>query len=53
MLSIKDVGSPDTARQTLEDFVEATSVDELITVTYAHDPDDRMRSIDLLAKNWL
>jgi luciferase family oxidoreductase group 1 len=53
MLSIKAVGSPDTARQALEDFTDATGVDELITVTYAHEPGDRMRSIELLAKNWL
>jgi luciferase family oxidoreductase group 1 len=53
MLSIKAVGSPDTARQALEDFADATDVDEVITVSYTHDPDDRMRSIELLAKNWL
>lgn len=53
MLGIKAVGSPETAQTALEDFTEATGVDELITVTYAHDPAHRMRSIELLAKIWL
>ncbi|QGK70702.1 MsnO8 family LLM class oxidoreductase [Allosaccharopolyspora coralli] len=52
MLGVKAVGSPDTARADLEKFVETTGVDELITVTYTHDPADRMRSLELLAELW-
>ncbi|GAB3278803.1 LLM class flavin-dependent oxidoreductase [Parasphingorhabdus pacifica] len=52
MLSVRAVGSADTARKTLEEFVESTQVDELIATTYAFDPADRMRSMELLAKNW-
>jgi luciferase family oxidoreductase group 1 len=53
MLGIKAVGSPDTARKALEDFSEATKADELITMTYAHNPADKLRSMQLLAETWL
>lgn len=52
LLSVRAVGSPETARKTLEEFVEATQVDELIATTYAFDPADRFRSMELLAENW-
>lgn len=52
MLSVRAVGSPETVRRKLTDFVAATGVDELITVTYTYDPADRMRSMELLADVW-
>jgi alkanesulfonate monooxygenase SsuD/methylene tetrahydromethanopterin reductase-like flavin-dependent oxidoreductase (luciferase family) len=52
MLGIKAVGSPDTARKALEDFSAATNADELIAMTYAHNPADKLRSMQLLADNW-
>lgn len=52
MLSVRAVGSPDTAREALEEFVESTQVDEVIATTYVFDPADRIRSMELLAKNW-
>lgn len=52
MLRIKAVGSPQAAKAQLEDFVERTGVDELITVTYAFDPAVRERSLRLLAETW-
>ncbi|GHD30513.1 alkane 1-monooxygenase [Nocardiopsis kunsanensis] len=52
MLSIKAVGSPQTAVRQLAEFVERTGADELITTTYAYDPAVRERSLRLLAENW-
>ncbi|HJC61065.1 MAG TPA: LLM class flavin-dependent oxidoreductase [Candidatus Dietzia intestinigallinarum] len=52
MLQISAVGSPDTVKAQLEEFAERTGADELITVTYAHDPAVRDRSIELLADLW-
>lgn len=52
MLRIKAVGSPQTAKRKMEEFVERTGVDELITVTYAYDPAARERSLRLLADAW-
>ena len=52
MLQISAVGSPDTVKAQLEVFAERTGADELITVTYAHDPAVRDRSIELLADLW-
>lgn len=52
MLRIKAVGSPQTAKRKMEEFVERTGVDELITVTYAYDPAVRERSLRLLADAW-
>ncbi|MEX6464403.1 LLM class flavin-dependent oxidoreductase [Dietzia cinnamea] len=52
MLDISAVGSPDTVKAQLEEFVERTGADELITVTYAFDPAVRNRSIELLADLW-
>lgn len=51
-LHIKAVGSPDTACRTLEHFTERTLANELIIMTYAYDPADKMRSMELLAKHW-
>lgn len=52
MLRVKAVGAPDTVKQQLDEFVERTGVDELITVTYAFDPAVRDRSLELLADLW-
>lgn len=52
MLRIKAVGSPDTVKNQLDDFVTRTGADELITVTYAYDPAVRDRSYELLADVW-
>ncbi|WP_110947832.1 LLM class flavin-dependent oxidoreductase [Pseudomonas bohemica] len=51
-LHIKAVGSPATACQALERFTERTQADELIIMTYAHDPADKLRSMELLAELW-
>ncbi|MDO8393140.1 MAG: LLM class flavin-dependent oxidoreductase, partial [Dietzia sp.] len=52
MLEISAVGSPETVKAQLDEFVERTGADELITVTYAFDPAVRNRSIELLAELW-
>ena len=52
MLGISAVGSPATVKAQLDEFVERTDADELITVTYAYDPVVRNRSIELLADLW-
>ncbi|HLQ74247.1 MAG TPA: LLM class flavin-dependent oxidoreductase [Bacillota bacterium] len=51
-LSVRAVGSPETVKQKLEEFAEASGVDELIIVTYTYDPEDRKRSLELLADVW-
>jgi luciferase family oxidoreductase group 1 len=52
MFSLKAVGSPETVRTKLEEFVESSSADELIVVTYTYDPEDRKRSMEMLADLW-
>src|SRR5690606_29968273 len=52
MFSLKAVGSPETVRKKLEGFAEDSGADELIVVTYAYDPEDRKRSMRLLADLW-
>ncbi|WP_280457960.1 LLM class flavin-dependent oxidoreductase [Nocardia carnea] len=52
MLRIKAVGAPRTVARELQEFVERTGADELITVTYAYDPAVRQRSLELLAGEW-
>ncbi|MGO1941360.1 MAG: LLM class flavin-dependent oxidoreductase, partial [Yaniella sp.] len=52
MLSIKAVGAPQTVRTQLEEFVERTGADELITVTYTYDPAVGDHSLKLLADAW-
>ncbi|NMH99580.1 LLM class flavin-dependent oxidoreductase [Pseudonocardia acidicola] len=46
------VGTPDVVREGLEQFVDRTGADELLVVTYTHDPAVRRRSYELLAKAW-
>lgn len=52
MFSLKAVGSPETVRKKLEEFAEHSTADELIVVTYTYDPEDRKRSMKLLADLW-
>lgn len=52
MFSIKAVGSPETVKKQLEAFAEDTGADELIIVTYTHDPEKRKQSMELLADLW-
>lgn len=52
MLAVHAVGSPATVRTQLEELVASTRADELIIVTYAHDPAVRLRSLELLADLW-
>ncbi|HIV74132.1 MAG TPA: LLM class flavin-dependent oxidoreductase [Candidatus Pseudogracilibacillus intestinigallinarum] len=51
-LKVKAVGSPETVRKQLEAFAEKSKVDELMIVTYAYHPEDRKRSMELLADVW-
>lgn len=51
-LQVKAVGSPQTACAQLQAFAQRIDADELITVTYAHNPLDRQRSLRLLADAW-
>ena len=52
MLRISAVGTQQKVKAQLEEFVERTGADELITVTYAFDPAVRDRSLQLLAETW-
>ena len=52
MLEISAVGTPDTVAAQMAEFAERTGADELITVTYAHDPAVRDRSLELVAGQW-
>jgi len=46
------VGSPGSVVEQLDRLREATGADELAITTITHDHDDRVRSYDLLAKEW-
>lgn len=52
MLQVSAVGTQDRVVSQLESLVELTDADELITVTYAHDPEVRIRSQELVAQAW-
>jgi luciferase family oxidoreductase group 1 len=43
------VGSPDTVRRGLEDFIERTGVDEIIIAAAVHDHAARLRSYEIVA----
>jgi alkanesulfonate monooxygenase SsuD/methylene tetrahydromethanopterin reductase-like flavin-dependent oxidoreductase (luciferase family) len=49
MLRRSFVGSPETVRSGLEDFVAETGADELIVASAIHDHAARLRSYELLA----
>jgi luciferase family oxidoreductase group 1 len=51
-LGISFVGTPDVVRDGMDEFVERTGADELLVVTYAHDPVARRRSYAMLADAW-
>ncbi|GGN69052.1 putative monooxygenase (luciferase-like) [Actinoplanes lobatus] len=46
------VGSPQTVAERLETLRRVTGADELLVTTIAHDHADRVRSYELLAKEW-
>jgi len=46
------VGSPSTVAARLHELQEATDADELVVTTITHQHDDRVRSLQLLAKEW-
>jgi luciferase family oxidoreductase group 1 len=46
------VGGPDTVRQGIETLLAATEADELMLTTMLHDPADRLRSYELVARLW-
>jgi luciferase family oxidoreductase group 1 len=50
VLSCSAIGSPQTARQQLEEFVKRTHADELIVTSQIYDPEARIRSLGLLAE---
>jgi len=50
MLSRSFVGSPETVRRGLEDFIEETSADELIVASAIYDHRARLRSYEILAE---
>ena len=49
MLACSFVGSPETVRKQLGDFIKRTGVDELMVATAVYDHDARMKSYELLA----
>ncbi|MFL6280907.1 MAG: LLM class flavin-dependent oxidoreductase [Vicinamibacterales bacterium] len=50
--SVSMVGSPDTVRADLEDFIERTRADELIVASHIYDHPARLRSYELVAAKW-
>jgi alkanesulfonate monooxygenase SsuD/methylene tetrahydromethanopterin reductase-like flavin-dependent oxidoreductase (luciferase family) len=44
------VGSPETVRRKLAEFVELTGVQEILAVTDTYEQSDRLRSYNLLAE---
>jgi luciferase family oxidoreductase group 1 len=46
------VGSPDSVVARLEQLARETSADELMIFTFAHGLDERIRSLELLARHW-
>ena len=50
--SVRAFGTPDQVVTALESFVAEHQLDEVITTTYTHDPDLRIRSYELLAGAW-
>jgi luciferase family oxidoreductase group 1 len=49
MMKYSMVGSPETVRRGLEEFVELTSADELMIVTYIYHHRARLRSFEIVA----
>ncbi|MFI7482557.1 LLM class flavin-dependent oxidoreductase [Kocuria sp. M1R5S2] len=51
-LAVSAVGTPDQVVADLEQIVEITRADELMLNSYAHDPEVRARSYELVAHAW-
>jgi luciferase family oxidoreductase group 1 len=51
-LACSFIGSPETVRRGLAEFVATTQADELIVASAMFDPDARLRSYELLAGLW-
>lgn len=49
MLRVRAIGTPDVVRDRLQVIADETGADELITVSYAFDPEARTRSLELVA----
>ena len=49
MLACSIVGSPDTVRNGMQQFLERTQADELMIVSDIYDPEKRLRSFELIA----
>lgn len=52
MLRVQAVGTPEQVVAQLDELVERTGADELITTTYAYDEAVRRRSLELVAQAW-
>ena len=50
VLSCSAIGTPETARRQVEEFVKRTKADELIVTAQIYDPKARIRSYELLAQ---
>src|SRR5699024_8594164 len=50
--AVNAIGEPAAVVSSLERFAAEHELDELITTTYTHDPDLRIRSYELLAQAW-
>jgi alkanesulfonate monooxygenase SsuD/methylene tetrahydromethanopterin reductase-like flavin-dependent oxidoreductase (luciferase family) len=48
ILSVSAIGSPETARRQLHDFIARTAPDELIVTAQVYDHQARLRSYELL-----
>lgn len=51
-LAVSAVGTPERVVADLEQIVELTRADELMLNSYAHDPEVRARSYELVAHAW-
>jgi len=49
MLSCTAIGTPDTVKRTLKDFIEQTGADELMIASMIFDHDARLRSYEIAA----
>ena len=50
MLACSIIGSPDTVRKGMQQFLERTQADELMIVSDIYDPEKRLRSFELIAE---
>ena len=49
-MALMVVGGPERVRDGLQQIIDATQADELVMVSDAYDPADRLRSFDLIAQ---